>query len=78
MVPNEALRFIFNIKGFLSFTQLHHGTNILSLEERRKEIRKQLFLKSKAYRVGLNFIVPLKPKAKTKKDFYTNQTGCIL
>ena len=70
-VQNEALRFIFSIKGPISFSQLRHDTIIFSLEERRKEIGRQLFFKSYAHSVDLNFIVPLKPVARTRQgEFY--------
>ena len=79
------LRIIFNIKGPTSLLQLRHDTNILSLEERRKEIWKQLFFKSFAHCIDHNFHVPLKPEeeilCQTRRGaFYTlllNQTALL-
>ena len=47
-LQNRALRFIFRLRGQVSFTKLREGTGILSLKERRKELRKKLFYKVKS------------------------------
>ena len=36
-VQNKALRFIFRLRGQVSFTEIRQNTNILSLKERRKK-----------------------------------------
>ena len=66
------LRIIFNIKGPTSLLQLRHDTNILSLEERRKEIWKQLFFKSFAHCIDHNFHVPFKPE---RKKYFVKPDG---
>ena len=43
-VQNQALRFIFKVKGRTSFTKLRKDTNIASLQDRRKAARIKLFL----------------------------------
>ena len=58
----KCLELFFNIKGPTSLLELRHDTNILSLEERRKEIWKILFFKSYAHCIYHNFHVPLKPE----------------
>ena len=42
---NKSLRFIYSIKGQVSFTQLRADVEIMSLRERRKEARLSLFTK---------------------------------
>ena len=74
-VQNKAHRFIFNVKGPISFSQLCHTTNILSLEERSKEIRRQMFFKSYAHFVDLNFIVPL--EAEKMDNFIQIEQGAF-
>ena len=71
------MKFIFSIKEPISFSQLRHDTNISSLEERRKEIQRQLFFKSYAHSVDLNFMVPLKPETEKKKDFIQTRQGAF-
>ena len=43
-MQNKALRFIFNIKGQTSFSQLRKDTGIESLQERRISARFSLFI----------------------------------
>ena len=76
-VQNEAFRFIFIIKGPISFSQLRHNSNILSLEEHGKEKQRPLFFKSYAHSVDLNFIVPLEPKAEKMKNFIQTRQGAF-
>jgi hypothetical protein len=45
-VQNKALRFIFRIKGRVSFTQIRKDANVDSLEKRRRDFRLKLFVKS--------------------------------
>ena len=55
------------------------GVNILSLEERSKEIQRQLFFfKFYAHSVDLNFIVPLKPEAEKKENFIRAKQGVFI
>ena len=43
---NVALRFIFRLKGRVSFTEMREREGIDSLQNRRRKIRTQLFLKT--------------------------------
>ena len=44
-VQNQALRFLFGIRGQVSFSELRKETDIKSLNERRKDARFSLFLR---------------------------------
>lgn len=76
-VQNEALRFIFNIKGQISFTQLRSDTDILSLEERRTQLRHILFFKSYAHAIDLEFYVPTKPNVEGSRSFIQTRQGAF-
>ena len=43
-VQNRALRFIFKLKGRVSFSQIRQDTSIISLKDRRKKLRHNLFV----------------------------------
>jgi hypothetical protein len=47
-IQNRALRFIFKIKGKVSFAKLRSDTSIPSLSERRRDLRHKLFFKAKS------------------------------
>ena len=44
-MQNQALRFLFGIRGQVSFSELRKETDIKSLNERRKDARFSLFVK---------------------------------
>ena len=73
----KLLDLFFSIKRPASFSQLRYNTNILLLEEPRKEIQRQLFFKSFSHSVDPNFIVPLKPEAEKMKDFIQTRQGAF-
>lgn len=67
-IQNKALRFIFNIKGQISFTKLREDTNIESLKERRKQGRFKLFVRCLAEGIEPSFEYNLKKYNTRQKD----------
>ena len=54
-IQNKALRFIFNIKGQTSFSQLRKDTGIESLQERRMSARFSHFTRCLAKNIRPSF-----------------------
>ena len=54
-IQNKALRFIFNIKGQTSFSQLRKDAGIESLQERRMSARFSLFTRCLAENIQPSF-----------------------
>ena len=44
-VQNRPLKFIFKLKGHVSFSQIKQDTSITSLKDRRKKLRHNIFVK---------------------------------
>ena len=65
-VQNKALRFIYNIKGRVSFTKLRQDVEIHSLRQRKKMGRLKLFTKCLAEGIEPPFSYDLPKKPNTK------------
>jgi len=66
-IQNQALRFIFNIRGHVSFSELREKTDIPSLKERRKSARFSLFHKCIAEGIEPSFNYDLEKKYNTRQ-----------
>lgn len=66
-VQNKALRFIFKIKGQISFTNLRDKTGLHSLKQRREESRLKLFVKCLGEGIEPSFQYDLDKKHNTRQ-----------
>ena len=58
-VQNQALRFIFNKKGRVSFTELREEKSIESLQERKTRLREKMFYKVVGHDVNIDIGIKL-------------------
>ena len=70
-IQNKALRFIFNIKGQTSFSQLRKDAGIESLQEPRMSARFSLFTRCLAENIQPSFEYDLQKQHNTRQNTNT-------